>query len=140
MNKRDDAIRYFRAGYNCAQSVVLACAGESESLSRVASSFGGGIGRMQSICGAVTGAYICLGLEFGPRTIPTDEEKQKLYARVKAFRAEFIFRNRTDICFELLGEDMNTPEGKARIKEKDLHRTICEKCIIDAIDIIEKMK
>jgi C_GCAxxG_C_C family probable redox protein len=140
MEKREDAIRYFRAGYNCAQSVVLACAGENEINTKSAAAFGGGIGRMQSICGAVTGAYICLGLQHGTKTIPTEEDKLNLYLKAKAFRKEFIQRNSTDICLELLGEDMNSPEGKARIKEKDLHGKICEKCILDAIDIMEKLQ
>lgn len=140
MNKREDAIRYFRAGYNCAQSVALASAGENENISKTAAAFGGGIGRMQNICGAVTGAYICLGLTHGTEGIPSDEDKMMLYEKVRKFRQEFVQMNSTDLCSELLGEDLNTPEGKSRIKEKGLHEKVCEKCIIDAIDILERLE
>jgi hypothetical protein len=55
------------------------------------------------------------------------------------FNSIFVERNGTDLCSELLGEDLNTPEGKLRIKERDLHTGVCEKCITDAIEIIEEI-
>ena len=137
MEKKDKAIGYFRAGYNCAQSVVMAFAGEGNSAARSASAFGGGMGRMQQTCGAVTGAYIVFGLTHGTAGLPTEEDKRLIYGRVRAFRREFLKMNGTDLCSELLGEDINTPEGKAAIKEKELTEKVCEKCILNAVEILE---
>jgi len=137
MEKKEAALRYFRAGYNCAQSVVLACAGERDDLTRAAAAFGGGMGRLQQTCGAVTGAYICFGVYRASTGIPDEEDKLRVYEKVRSFNRLFRERNGTDICSELLGEDLNTVEGRARIKELRLTEKVCEKCITDAIEIIE---
>ena len=137
MEKKEAALRYFRAGYNCAQSVILACAGERDDLTRAAAAFGGGMGRLQKTCGAVTGAYIFFGLNWASPGLPGEEDKLKVYERVRSFNRLFRERNGTDLCSELLGEDLNTDEGRARIKELRLTERVCEKCITDAIEIIE---
>jgi len=140
MNKKDKAISYFREGYNCSQAVLMAYAGEGEATVKAAAAFGGGMGRMQKTCGAVTGAYIWLGMNYGASGLPQENDKMQLYDRVKSFNRSFVERNGTDLCSELLGENLNTPEGKARIKERGLHEKVCEKCISDAIEIIEEMR
>ena len=140
MNKKDKAIGFFRAGYNCSQAVLMACAGEDEATVKAAAAFGGGMGRLQKTCGAVTGAYIWFGMNYGASGLPEENDKIRVYDRVKRFNKAFTERNGTDICGELLGENLNTPEGKARIKERGLHEKVCEKCITDAIEIIEEIR
>lgn len=140
MNKKDKAISYFREGYNCSQAVLMACAGEVEATAKAAAAFGGGMGRLQKTCGAVTGAYIYFGMNYGASGLPQENDKMQVYERVKSFNKAFVERNGTDLCSELLGEDLNTPDGKARIKERGLHEKVCEKCITDAIEIIEKIR
>jgi C_GCAxxG_C_C family probable redox protein len=137
MNKKDKAISYFREGYNCSQAVLMACAGEGEATAKAAAAFGGGMGRLQKICGAVTGAYIYFGMNYGVAGLPQEDDKIQVYERVKRFDKAFVERNGTDLCSELLGEDLNTPDGKTRIRERGLHEKVCEKCITDAIEIIE---
>lgn len=139
MKKKDKAIRYFRDGYNCSQSVLLACAGENINTVKAAAAFGGGMGRLQKTCGAVTGAYIYFGMQFGAPGLPKEADKMRVYDKVKEFNRLFIERNGTDICSELLGEDLNSHEGRARIKELDLHTKVCEKCVAGAIDIIDML-
>ena len=140
MNKKEKAISYFREGYNCSQAVLMACAGEGEATAKAAAAFGGGMGRLQKTCGAVTGAYIYFGIKHGVPGLPEENDKIQVYDRVKMFNRIFVDRNGTDLCSELLGEDLNTPEGKSRIKERDLHTSVCEKCITDAIEIIEEIR
>ena len=69
MTKRELASGYFKQGYNCAQSVVLAFKDglnlDDRTLLAVASSFGGGMGRLREVCGEVSGAFIVLGLKYG---------------------------------------------------------------------------
>ena len=140
MNKKDKAISYFREGYNCSQAVLMACAGEGEATAKAAAAFGGGMGRLQKTCGAVTGAYIYFGMNYGASGLPQENDKMQVYERVKSFNKAFVEKNGTDLCSELLGEDLNTPDGKARIKERGLHEKVCEKCIIDALEIIEEIR
>ena len=140
MNKKDKAISYFREGYNCSQAVLMACAGENEVSVKASAAFGGGMGRLQNTCGAVTGAYIWFGINYGAPGLPQENDKMQVYERVKSFNKAFMERNGTDLCSELLGEDLNTPDGKARIKERGLHEKVCEKCITDAIEIIEEIR
>jgi C_GCAxxG_C_C family probable redox protein len=137
MERKENAVGYFRDGFSCAQSVVMAFVGKQHISVRAASAFGGGMGRMQQTCGAVTGAYIVFGLIHEAPQLPAETEKLLIYDRVRAFRQEFVKRNGTDSCSELLGEDLNTAEGKAAIKSKGLTENICEKCIRDAVEIIE---
>ena len=89
-------------------------------LSKAAAAFGGGMGRMQKTCGAVTGAYIWFGLNYGTPGLPEESDKIRVYDRVKRFNR--ILQKGTDAISrsELLGEDLNTPDGKARIKERGL--------------------
>ena len=140
MNLTDKAISFFRAGYSCSQSVLMACAGESESAARTAAAFGGGMGRMQKTCGAVTGAYIWLGMKYGAAGVPAESDKRRVYDRVREFSRIFNERNGTDRCSDLLGEDLNSREGKERIAARGLTEKICEKCIRDAIEIIESFE
>lgn len=137
MNKSDKALRFFRDGFSCSQSVLMACAGESAETARAAAAFGGGMGRLQKTCGAVTGAYLWFGMAFGAPGRPSESDKTAVYARVREFNRIFTERNGTDQCSELLGEDLNTAQGKENIARKDLSRKVCEKCIRDAIEITE---
>jgi C_GCAxxG_C_C family probable redox protein len=139
MNTKERAISHFREGFNCSQSVLMACGGESEAMAKAGAAFGGGMGRLQKTCGAVTGAYIWFGLAYGPEGLPGEEGKARVYDRVREFNRLFVERNGSDLCSELLGEDLNTPEGKSRIARRGLTESVCEKCITDAIDIIEML-
>jgi C_GCAxxG_C_C family probable redox protein len=137
MNTKEKAISYFRSGYNCSQAVLMACSGDSEAAAKSAAAFGGGMGRMQKTCGAVTGGYIWLGMAYGKEGLPVEEHKTKVYDKVREFNRIFVSRNGSDLCSELLGEDLNTPDGKGNIARKGLTEKVCEKCITDAIEIIE---
>ena len=97
----------FLEGYNCAQAVLLAFAEdaglEKNTALRLASSFGGGVGGMREMCGALSGACMAAGLLFGYDSPDAKEEKAAHYARIRtiadAFRAEFG----TILCRDILG-------------------------------------
>jgi len=65
----EKAVARFLEGYNCAQSVLLTMFehwnDENELIPRIATGFGGGIGRCGSVCGALTGGVMALGIEYG---------------------------------------------------------------------------
>ena len=74
------AVDYYKSGFNCSQSVVLAFADlldiDENTALRVSASFGGGIGRMKEPCGAALGLFMLAGLETGT-VLPHDPEGQK---------------------------------------------------------------
>ena len=101
----------FLNGYNCCQAVFLACTDElgldTETRAKIASSFGGGMGGMRQVCGALSGMLMALGLHQG-YTDPKDKEgKAAQYEVIRALADEFKRENGSIICRELLGLDEN---------------------------------
>ena len=141
-NKSEKALTYFENGFNCSQSVFAAFAtnyGMSEELAlKVATQFGGGA-RKGEMCGAVTGALMVLGLEFGHYHIGALEEKANAYSKAEEFMNRFIEMQGTVVCRDLLGYDVSKAEDMAKIKELDLFKTTCPKMIQCAVEIVEQM-
>ena len=105
-NKGELAKNYFTQGYNCAQAVAMAYAPEMnmepEVVARMVSSFGGGMGRMREVCGAVSGMFFVLGVLKGYSDPLDNEGKMTHYAKVQELAAEFRKENGSIICRDLL--------------------------------------
>jgi len=140
MNKKDTAEKLFNEGYNCSQSVFLAYSGDfgldDKTAFKIASGFGGGMGRMQETCGAVTGAIMILGLESWDNAADPEKAKGKTYSLINDFVKEFRERNKTISCRELLNCDLNSAEGKQQFKNSGMRDKVCMKCIKDAVEIL----
>lgn len=99
----------FLKGFNCAQSVVLAFADllpfDEKTALRLVSPFGGGMGRLREVCGAVSGMFFILGNLYGYDDPNVYDGKAELYARVQELAAAFREENGTIICRELLNLD-----------------------------------
>lgn len=97
----------FKQGYNCSQAVLLAFCDElnmdKETAARLASSFGGGIGRMREVCGAVSGMCMVAGLCKGYSDPKDMEGKKRHYSLIQKMANEFKEKNLSIICRELLG-------------------------------------
>ena len=109
MNKHEEfAYKYFTEGYNCAQAVFAAFHEEmgmdERKALRLSSAFGGGMGRLREVCGAVSGMFMVLGMLYGYDEAENDEVKKLLYSRVQALADEFKSEYGTIICRELIGE------------------------------------
>lgn len=119
----DNAVNYFKQGYNCSQSVVAAFAdlyGLKQDLAlKVASSFGGGIGRMRETCGAACGLFMLIGLDCGSTDGKDNSSKSHNYAMVQKYAQQFKEQNGSIICAELLGlkERPISPQAETRTKE-----------------------
>ena len=97
----------FKAGYNCAQAVVMAFDDvmglSAEELARLAAPFGGGMGRMREVCGTVSGMAFLAGA-IKPSADPSNlEERKENYALVQAFADKFRAENGDIVCRRLLG-------------------------------------
>lgn len=144
MTKSEIAVDYFNNNFNCSQSVLVAFAPElglsvNDSL-KVACAFGGGMGKQQLTCGAVTGALMALGLKFGKALDDSEEKKKETYALTRRFCEEFKERFGSLNCLELLENlDMNDSADNARIHELGLHESHCSKYVSEAVAILETL-
>lgn len=143
MNRADIAARTFENDYNCAQAVFSTFAEEmginKDIALKIACPFGGGMGKLQNTCGAVIGAFLVLGLEYGKGLDGNDDKKAKTYDLVNKFVSDFEAKNKSIKCLDLLGYDMKTEEGKNQIEEKDLYNTVCTNLVRDAVIITEQL-
>ncbi len=117
----EKAAELFLRGYNCAQSVAVAFCDvtglEPEFAARMASAFGGGMGRMRETCGAVTGMMLVLGLLYGYDRPGDDEGKRELYTQVQQLAGEFREQAGSITCRELLHDPPSDPNPTPRTAE-----------------------
>ena len=144
MTKSERAISKFAGGYNCAQSVFFAFLEDLEidqdTALKVASGFGGGMGRQGEVCGAVTGGIMALGAKHGRGEKEDPTAADVTYAKTREFMAQFASKHGSCLCRELLnGCDLATEEGQAAFREKDLKNKVCTPCVQSAVEMVEKM-
>ncbi|MBQ3864952.1 MAG: C_GCAxxG_C_C family protein [Clostridia bacterium] len=137
---RGRAMDLFKEGYNCAQAVALAFADyvpmEKETLAALSSSFGGGMGRLREVCGAVSGMFMICGLRKGYTGPETGPAKAEHYARIQEMAAAFREKNGTIICRELLGLDHpQDPPVPAKRNEHFYQTRPCAELVGDAAEI-----
>ncbi|MCI6888077.1 MAG: C-GCAxxG-C-C family protein [Lachnospiraceae bacterium] len=142
MNPYSEKARaYFLEGYNCSQSVLLAFHEElhlsPELAARMASSFGGGMGRLREVCGAVSGMFLALGLLDGYSDPQDQDGKKAQYALIQELAEAFREQNHSILCRELLGLDhhSDTPTPSARTAEYYQQRP-CADLVADAAEIL----
>ena len=134
----------FREGYNCAQAVLIAFSDvtglEKETAARLASSFGGGLGRMREVCGAVSGAAMVLGLCKG-YSDPTDPAAKKAhYHLVQEFARRFKEQNGSIVCRELLAGVSVTPGGDPEARTKEYYKKRpCPELVLQAAELLDKL-
>lgn len=106
MSHKDRAEALFMNGCNCAQATAAAFAdefGRSEAeILRMTAGFGGGVGGLREICGAVSGMAFIAGLDRGSYDPLDKEAKTAFYALIQEAHGEFVARFGTGICRELL--------------------------------------
>lgn len=142
-NKIQIAKEKFESGYNCAQSVLFAFKENSQISEdialKIATGFGAGYGRMQEVCGAVSGAIMAMGLKYGRGEQADKEITINMYQRTQDFIKSFEKIHGSIICRELLnGCDLRTDLGQIEFKEKDLFNQTCVRCVETAARIIEE--
>lgn len=134
----------FLQGYNCTQSVVLAFGDltglDEKTAAMLSSSFGGGMGRLREVCGALSGAFLVAGCLYGysqPRDL---DGKKEHYARVRDIAARFKAKNGSYICRELLS-GLNVGMADASFKRTDEYykKRPCGELVADAADIINEL-
>ena len=142
MKHTEAAAAVFAQGVCCSQAVFSAYAAEHgldrDTALKVAAGFGAGMGRMAQTCGAVTGAYMVIGLKYGAAS-GDREAKENTYRLVRAFAEKFTAKNGSLVCSELLGCDISKPRGLEKMKKLDLHQKVCTKLVHDACEILDEV-
>ena len=137
----DAASDRFKSGFNCAQAVFSAYASSAgvteEDALRIAAGFGGGMGRQQEVCGAVTGALMVIGCKSGS-TRADSVAKERTYSQVNDFSREFRQLHGSLLCRDILGCDISTAEGRRQVEEGQLSTKVCLGCVQDACRILEE--
>ncbi len=139
-----DAVDIFKTGLNCAQSSLVALSrhwGYSVD-ARIASCFGGGIGRTGAHCGILTGSLMALGFVVGTAEGRDIERKEAAVRLARKFMGEFRELAGTMNCRDLVGVDPSTPEGHDDMARRNVKGTICiplmEKTMRLMADFIER--
>jgi len=132
----------FKSGYNCSQAVLGVFCEEFgmdfDTAMKIASSFGGGMGRMREVCGTVSGMFMAAGLAFS-KTDSSAENKKEQYKIVQELAKEFKNKNGSIICRELLlGIENSTNPSPSPRTEEYYRKRPCIELVADSVEILEK--
>jgi C_GCAxxG_C_C family probable redox protein len=141
--RTEQALAYFNEGYNCSQAVFMAYSDlygfDKELAAKISSSFGGGMGRLREVCGAVSGMFMVLGLHYPATDVHDKEAKTTNYAAVQRTASEFKAEMGSYICADLLKikREPETPVPSERNAKYHALRP-CARCVAMAAEIVGK--
>ena len=141
MNHVERAVELFVEGYNCAQAVAAAFGDltglDEKTAARMASCFGGGMGRMREVCGAVSGMLMVAGVLYGYDDPKATKEKRELYAQVQAMAGQFREELGSIVCRDLLKNPPSDPNPTPRTEQFYKDRP-CARMVATAARIMDE--
>jgi C_GCAxxG_C_C family probable redox protein len=134
----EKAVSFFREGFICAESVLMAMQDYLgiEKNPAIATGFGAGIARRGSVCGAVTGGILAINLKYGRQTAEDKESIKQAYIRALEFYKKFEEKIGSAVCYDIIKCDLTTEEGQKKFKENNLLEEKCFKCVEASVDIL----
>ena len=134
------AAELFVGGYNCAQSVAVSFCDvtglDEKTTARMVSAFGGGMGRLREVCGAVSGMFFVLSYLYGYDTADDDVSKKRLYTDVQALAAQFREACGSIVCREILNNPPTDPTPSPRTAEYYKVRP-CARMVLTAATLMD---
>jgi C_GCAxxG_C_C family probable redox protein len=133
----------FEKGYNCSQAIFAAFSDETgmefETAIKISASFGGGMGRLREVCGAVSGMFLVAGAKYG-YTDPEDKfAKDEHYRLIQCLAKKFQEREGTIICRELLGRDAGWDNPNSDERNRDYYNARpCTRFVVEAALILDE--
>ena len=141
MNHVERAVELFVEGYNCAQAVAAAFGDltglDEKTAAKMASCFGGGMGRMREVCGAVSGMLMVAGVLYGYDDPKATTEKRELYAQVQAMAGQFREELGSIVCRDLLKNPPSDPNPTPRTEQFYKDRP-CARMVATAARIMDE--
>ena len=143
MTRKEKAMQSFLDGYNCAQCMMLAFEDmltiDLDTALKIASPFGGGMGRLREVCGSVSGMFMVLGFIKGYHEPGNYEGKKELYEHVQELARRYEEANGSIICRELLGLNVKKEEATPEKRTEEYYKTRpCAEKIGSAAEILEQ--
>jgi C_GCAxxG_C_C family probable redox protein len=133
------AVARFHGSYNCAQSVLWTMFehwdGKNELIPKIATAFGAGLGRCGSLCGALAGGIMAIGVKYGSNE-PSAEKRLEAYELAAALYKRFEAKHGTVLCRELTGYDFSKPEESEKAKAAKVFEEKCTEFVKDVIDAL----
>ena len=133
----EKAANLHRDGYNCAQAVLLTLyehmnpEEKNPVIPKIATGFGGGIGRCGSVCGALTGAIMSVSLKYGANEV-NPQKKAEASAKAQTLYRLFEKQHGSVMCRDLIHFDLSTPEGFAKAKQANAFEKVCV-CLVKSV-------
>ncbi|MGB9676260.1 MAG: C-GCAxxG-C-C family protein [Candidatus Bathyarchaeales archaeon] len=135
----EKAVKRFLDGYNCAQSVLLTMFefwnGKNELIPKIATGFGGGIGRCGSVCGALTGGIMALGIKHGTNE-PSLEKRLEAYAKAQKLYKQFETLHGSVFCGDLIGYDLLNHKELEEARKAKVFEEKCIKFVESVIKVL----
>lgn len=143
MTRKEKAMQNFLDGYNCSQSIILAFEDiitiDMDTALKIASPFGGGMGRLREVCGSVSGMFMVLGYIKGYKEPKDYEGKKQLYEHVQELARRFEEQNGSIVCRNLLGLSVQKEEAAPSLRTEEYYKKRpCKEMIGSAAEILEE--
>lgn len=143
MTRPEQAYENFKSGYNCCQSIAVAYADllglSSEMAARLSSGFGGGMGRLREVCGAVSGMVFVASALKGYSDPKDNAQKKELYALVQKLAGAFERENGSIVCRELLGLSVKKEDPTPSERTEGYYKKRpCAELVRMAAEILER--
>ena len=142
MTNSERAKAIYLEGFSCSMAVLGAYCEQfgldKKQAYKVSSGFGGGM-HLDQTCGAVTGAFMVIGLKFGRTRADDIEAKMKTAQMTNEFAKKFKARHGSIRCTDLIGCNISTMEGFEEAKKKDLFKQVGPKYVLSAAEILDEI-
>ncbi len=139
----EQAVAFYKQNYTCAQSILASFAKRyslPQNLAfRIGEPFGAGTSCTNGRCGAVTGAIMVLGLQYGSDHSNDDAARFYTYQRVHELIKRFMEIHGSIQCSDLLGYNLSDPQQLQTVSEKGLFMQLCPDFVRDAAQILVEM-
>lgn len=143
MTRKEKAMQSFLDGYNCSQCMMLAFEDlltiDLDTALKIASPFGGGMGRLREVCGSVSGMFMVLGYIYGYNDPKDYESKKSLYEHIQELARRYEEANGSIICRDLLGLSIKKQEATPEQRTAEYYASRpCATKIGSAAEILEQ--
>ena len=142
MTRKEKAMQSFLDGYNCSQCMILAFEDlltiDLNTALKIASPFGGGMGRLREVCGSVSGMFMVLGYIKGYDDSNDYDGKKELYEHIQELARRYEEANGSIICRDLLGLQVKKQEAAPEQRTEEYYKNRpCAMKIGSAAEILE---
>ena len=138
MNRKEKALKLYQSGYNCAQSIVGAFEDllekRTNTMIDMATGFGGGMGRLQQTCGAVSGAFMVMSSLYNQSE---KSSKEQLNHDIQYFARTFNHIHGDLNCKNLIEYNLNDPEEHELAKRNRIFEKKCTQFIETSVELVE---